>query len=150
MPDMPERRDLTVLGLDYGERRLGVAVGQTLTHTATPLAVIPMRGRQPDWQAIERLLRQYQPSALVVGLPRYADGGRHRLEPCIRRFAQELRARFALPVHLIDERLSSHEAAGRAQARRGEHLDAVAAQVILETWLQEHAAAGAPQGSAAA
>ena len=130
-----------VLGFDYGERRIGVAVGQTLTGSANPLAVVKVRNSHPDWRKLEELVRRYEPDALVLGLPQHPDGSEHALSPRIHQFERQLRHRFRLPVHLIDERLSSYEAAQRCHDSGASELDAVAAQVILETWLRD---GGAP------
>ena len=136
---------VVVLGFDYGERRIGVAVGQTLTGSANPLDVVKVRNHRPDWKRIEELVRRYEPDALVLGLPQHADGSAHKLSPRIHRFERQLRERFRLPVYLIDERLSSYEAAQRCDENvASSGLDAVAAQVILETWLH-HGAASAPE-----
>lgn len=137
----------TVLGFDFGTRRIGVAVGQTVTGAARPLVTLGSRDAQPDWAAIARLVEQWRPQTLVVGLPVNMDGSAHELAPAVTAFAAELRARHALPVELIDERLSSHAALERAAAAGGrrqsagraakEQLDRLAAQVILETWLAQ-------------
>lgn len=127
----------TVLGFDYGVRRIGVAVGETLTGTASPLGVVTVRGTRPDWDAIAALVDGWSPDTLVVGLPRRADDSVHELEPAIRAFARELGRRFRRPVQTIDERLSSVEASERLGRRAAGGVDAVAAQVILETWLHE-------------
>jgi len=128
--------DETVLGFDYGERRIGIAVGQTVTRTATPLKILPARHGQPDWVQVADLIRAWQPARLVVGQPTTADGAPHPLASAIGRFGRRLHGRFGLPVNYIDERLSSHEAAARCvgDARM---IDAVAASLILETWLAE-------------
>lgn len=127
----------TVLGFDYGETRLGVAVGQTVTRSASPLAIVSVRDGRPDWPAITELVEEYTPQYFVVGLPVHEDGSEHRLAPRVERFRNQLQQRYRLPVHTIDERLSSREAALRRQ--NGErHLDAIAAQVILETWMNEN------------
>jgi putative holliday junction resolvase len=136
-----QTRITTALGFDYGIARIGVAVGQTLTKTATPLKTLPARDGQPDWAVIKALLTEWRPDCLIVGLPSTADGQPHRLAAAIKRFGQRLHGRFGLPVIYIDERLSSYAAA----TPRGDTLDAVAARVILETWLNapEFAQAGA-------
>ncbi len=150
------RQEAVVLGLDYGTRRIGVAVGQALTGTATPLATVTVGPGGPDWAALEALVRRWRPQALVVGLP---GGPEHPLAGAVRGFARGLRRRLGLPVYLVDEQLSSLEAARRLRARRavgergtGERtpwrreakarLDREAACVILETWLSEREAAG--------
>ncbi len=124
----------TVLGFDYGERRIGVAVGQTITRTATALCVLKARHGQPDWEALARLVAEWRPDALVVGLAATETGRAHALAPAIHRFARRLRGRYGLPIAFIDERLSSHAAAARGHR---DALDAGAAQAILETWLAE-------------
>jgi putative Holliday junction resolvase len=131
---MPE--PLTLLGFDYGLKRIGVASGQTLTHTTQAVGLVHCRDGAPDWPHIQRLFDQWKPDALVVGMPYTTDGSAHALTPRVERFARQLQGRFHVPVHLIDERLSSHEATARQRdegSRRS--LDEHAAQIILETWL---------------
>lgn len=133
----------TVLGFDYGQRRIGVAVGETLTASARPLTTIHCRQPgQVDWDAIAALIREWQPSALVVGRPTRSDGTGSEMTAAAERFARRLQGRHGLPVHLVEERLSSHEAKQRlADAPRGRTrdrkaaIDMMAATVILETWL---------------
>jgi len=126
----------TALAFDYGERRIGVAVGQTVTRTANPLATLKAKDGQPDWTAVKRLLDNWRPDCLVVGWPTTADGAPHALAEPIARFARRLQGRYRLPVHFVDERLSSH--AAEAQARDSRHgVDAHAAALILETWLSQ-------------
>lgn len=131
-----------VLAFDYGSRRIGVAVGQSATLTATPLATLSCRADKPDWRAIEALVEEWQPDAIVVGLPATADGGETRLTRLVRRFASELKSRCGRQVALVDERLSTVEARARQRSESGHRrsggpgTDAVAASVILESWLQ--------------
>ncbi|EAR21373.1 Holliday junction resolvase RuvX [Nitrococcus mobilis] len=133
------------LGFDYGWRRLGVAVGQPLTGGARPVTTLRCRQGQPDWAALLHLIEAWQPTALVVGIPRHTDGSASETTLQAVAFAQRLEQRGGLPVHQVDERLSSHEARARLQAtgRRlrgttGKALvDQFAAQIILETWLNE-------------
>lgn len=127
----------TLLAFDYGERRIGVAVGQTLTGTATPLATLAARHGRPDWRAVDSLVEDWKPEAVVVGLPLNMDGTEQPITARVRRFARRLQARVALPVHFADERLSTREA--RARENGGaprEGRDAMAAQVILEGWMR--------------
>jgi len=126
----------TLICFDYGEKRLGVAVGQTLTATATPLETIPVHNKKPDWNRISKIIQQWRPAALVVGLPLNMDGTRQKLTDLADGFARQLEARYRLPVHMADERLSTYEAKNRLQDLR--NLDPVAAQVILESWLLEY------------
>lgn len=100
----------TLLGFDFGTRRIGVAVGQTLTGNPRPLTTLRATDGQPDWTAIGRLMESWRPVQLVVGLPVNMDGSEHALAATVRAFAAELHRRFGLPVDMIDERLSSHEA----------------------------------------
>ncbi len=130
----------TLLGFDYGTRKIGVAVGQTLTGTATPLETLQLVNRQPDWGRIARLIEEWQPEALVVGLPLDVDDSETDATAPALRFSRQLEGRFRLKVHLADERFTSFEARDRLghKARRWEEYDAMAAKLILETWLNEH------------
>jgi len=131
----------TALGFDYGMVRIGVAVGQELTGSARPLLALPRRARPPDWVAIARLIDEWRPAQLVVGVPRHADGTDNKITGPALAFARELEARFDLPVATVDERLSSREAVERLAAggRRKQNapLDPMAAAVILESWFQQ-------------
>ncbi|AUB81268.1 Holliday junction resolvase RuvX [Candidatus Thiodictyon syntrophicum] len=136
----------TLLGFDFGPRKIGVAVGQTVTRSATPLTTLRSRGERPDWPGIEALVREWQPSAAVVGLPFNMDDTQVDWAPRVHRFARQLEGRFGLTVHLIDERLTSIEARRELSARPGFKggagerdlaIDALAAALILETWLAE-------------
>ncbi len=120
-----------VLGFDPGSRRIGVAVGQTLTGGASPLSSVAVRQNKPDWEALARFIREWQPDALVVGLPLRADGSDSESTKNARRFSRQLHGRFGLPVYLVDEYLSSRAARERTDGE----LHSVAAQIILETWL---------------
>lgn len=125
---------VTALAFDYGERRIGVAVGQSQTRTAQALVTLAVRNGQVDWPAIAQLVEQWQPQQLVVGLPATDDGQPHSNAAPIARFARRLHGRFHLPVAFVDERLSSYAASEDPDTRRV-GLDAVAARLILETWL---------------
>ena len=129
----------TLIAFDFGERRIGAAVGQTVTRTATPLETIPVRREKPDWNAIDRLIGAWKPDALVVGLPLNMDGTEQRVTAQARRFANRLHGRSGLPVHLADERLSTREAWTRLVegGSRRSGPDPVAAQVILEGWFAQ-------------
>jgi putative Holliday junction resolvase len=129
----------TLIGFDFGPRKIGVAVGQTVTGSATALTTLRSRGDRPDWPRIESLIREWQPEAAVVGLPFNMDDTEGTVAPGARRFARQISGRFGLQVHLIDERLTSIEARTRLgrDATSLEAVDAVAAKLILETWLSE-------------
>jgi putative Holliday junction resolvase len=131
-----------VLGFDFGTKRIGVAVGQELTGTARALETLTSPNGGPDWAGISRLIETWQPDALVLGLPLNLDGSDHEVTRLVRRFGNRLRGRYNLPVHTIDERLSSAEAEAML-AEKGhfekEDVDKVAAQVILQSWLEQQA-----------
>jgi len=143
----------TLLGFDYGLKRIGVAVGQELTGTATALATIRAIDGKPDWDTITRLINQWQPDELIIGLPLNMDGTFHDLSYKAQRFGNQLHGRYNLPAHFMDERLSSLEAerqlknqyqvptkkGSRQKLRKGqvEDIDKQAAKVILESWLNQ-------------
>jgi len=130
----------TLLGFDYGPRKIGIAVGQTLLGTAAPVTTLRAVKGRPDWEGIARLVETWQPTELVVGLPLNMDETENELTGPARRFARQLEGRFRLTVHLVDERLTSVEARNRlgAKLRKIEEIDAFAAKLILETRLSEH------------
>jgi len=129
-----------LLGFDFGSKRIGVAVGQELTGTATAVETLSSPDGGPDWAGITRLIEQWQPDALVVGLPFNLDGSEHETTRLARRFGNRLAGRYNLPVFTIDERLSSVEAE-RILGEQGrfdkEEVDKLAAQIILESWLAQ-------------
>ena len=148
MRAMPERPamatpSLRALGFDFGRLRIGVAVGDAITGSARPLCVLPTRQQRPDWDAIGRLIAEWRPDRLVVGVPCHADGTANAVTKAALRFSRQLQGRFHLPVATIDERLSSWEAGQRfvqtGARRRAENaaLDAQAAAVILESWFND-------------
>ena len=130
----------TLLGFDYGPAKIGVAVGQTLTGTASPLTTLRAIQQKPDWEGIGQLIDTWQPEALIVGLPFNMDDTEAEIAQRARRFARQLKGRYHLPVHMVDERLTSLEAKQQLSRRpkKIEELDAIAAKLILETWLSEH------------
>lgn len=150
-PDTPERLGTAevALGFDFGRRRIGIALGDTLTRSARPLGALVRRDSDSlspaDWQHLRELARQHAAQRLVVGCPYNADGSEHALAATVRRFAADLRACTSLPVHLVDERYSSLEAEATLRERRAtgarrnrvdrETIDSTAAAIILERWL---------------
>ncbi|MFZ5595027.1 MAG: Holliday junction resolvase RuvX [Pseudomonadota bacterium] len=148
---MPERTNIvkprTFLGFDYGLKRIGVAAGQNLTATTTPLEAVRATDGTPNWEAISRLIETWCPDALIVGIPYHMDGAEHDMTCAARRFGNRLRERYRLPVFLVDERLSSvaaEEMLGAPKKRRAktgkQTVDTVAAQIILQTWFAEQQA----------
>ncbi len=130
------------LGFDFGYKRIGVAVGQRLTRSASPLPTLEAKLGIPHWDHIKKMIEQWRPLALIVGFPTAMDDRELYTTAASRGFARQLRKRFALPVHLIDERLSTVEARGHLFALGGyrkiknSEVDSIAACVILEQWLQ--------------
>ncbi len=135
----------TLLAFDFGTRRIGVAVGNSIACTAQPLTTIQGEENAPRFAAIEGLIREWQPVALVVGLPCNDDGTPHAMTQLCRRFANRLKGRFGLPVFLVDERYTSAAAsaqlneAGIHGIRQKPLLDQVAAQEILQAYFNEPA-----------
>ncbi len=129
------------MAFDFGLKRIGVAVGQSLLASAQALPTLSAEDGKPRWGEIERLLQQWQPDLLVVGHPINMDGSDNEITKLARKFARRLRGRFGIPCYIWDERLSSF--AARERIRESEDklrtgIDSVAAQIILESWLQEH------------
>jgi putative Holliday junction resolvase len=134
---MSDTRDIkSLLCFDFGTKRIGVAVGQTVTQTANPLQTVRNKNNRPDWKTIEQLVDEWQPDALVVGQPLNMRDEVQEMTIAAEKFMRQLHGRFHLPVYSIDERLSSFEAAQRTG--RTTDLDPVAAQAILETWFAEN------------
>lgn len=135
--------DGTALAFDFGERRIGVAVGEPLLGIAHPLTTIQAQTTDDRFAAIARLLDEWRPAQLVVGLPTHADGRPHAMTQLARRFAQRLKGRYGLPVWLVDERHTSLvaesllEEAGLKGRRQKPVLDQVAAQAILQAWFEQ-------------
>lgn len=121
------------MALDWGEKRMGLAVGQQLTGSARALAVLRARSGEPDWRELTHWISQYQPEGLVLGLPLLLDGKEQPLTERVRAFADDLCQHISLPLYWVEEQLSSAEAAERCD--NPAMLDAEAAAVILETWL---------------
>ena len=133
-----------MLAFDFGEKRIGVAVGETLLGLAHPLTTIAGEETRVRFDAIARLVAEWQPILLVVGEPLHMDDTPHELTARARRFARQLEGRFNLPVAMVDERLSTQEAAGLLQAagvaakKQRPVRDQVAAQTILQSWFDQH------------
>jgi putative Holliday junction resolvase len=131
------------IGFDFGFKRIGMAVGQRLTCTASPMATITATHGTPDWAILQQQISKWHPEALIVGLPTCIDDKELYTTAAARRFSKELTRRFKLPVHLVDERLSTVEAraylfdlGGYRKIKKTE-VDSIAACIILERWLQE-------------
>jgi putative Holliday junction resolvase len=119
----------TLLAFDFGEKRIGVAVGNTMSKTAEPLTIIQQKNQDERWKAIEQLIQEWQPQILIVGLPKHPDGAEHDMTHKAKRFGNQLYGRFQKQVVWVDERFTSVSVDGGN--------DALAAQLILQQYLEE-------------
>ncbi len=139
-----KRSNTTAIAFDYGLRQIGVAIGNSELGTCQPLTVIRARDGAPDWDAVSRCLKEWQPGIAIVGQPLNMDGTASEMSQRAQRFARQLEGRYQLAVTLVDERLSSREAKEQARERghRGDYnrdpIDADAAAIILQSWLNDH------------
>lgn len=136
----------TYLGFDFGNKKIGVAIGQTTTNTASPLQTLRSPQQKIDWDSIAKLIEEWRPAGLVVGISRQADGSDNIITPRMQKFCRQLEGRFRLPVFQIDEALSTFEAKqmlfdelGVRAAKLWAVQDQLAAQLILQSWLNTHA-----------
>lgn len=136
MPKPPS----VLLGFDFGMRKIGVAVGQTVTATASPLPILKAQDGIPNWNEIAALITTWQAEACVVGMPYQLDGSMQDITYCAQKFARRLEAKFKLPTFLIDERLTTKAAEYELKQidNHKPHVDSIAAVLILESWLREH------------
>jgi len=131
----------SVLGFDFGLKRIGLATGQIITGTASPLTTLQAVNQSPDWSGIEKHIRQWDPDALIVGIPYLLDGGETDITRAARNFSRELERRFELPVFTVDESLSSFEAEQQLRQdtkidKHNKHeIDKMAAAIIVQSWL---------------
>ncbi|HIH98197.1 MAG TPA: Holliday junction resolvase RuvX [Thermoplasmata archaeon] len=137
----------TVIAFDFGLKRTGVAVGNTLMGSASPECTLIGKDEQPDWEGITRLFNEWKPAQLVVGMPTELDGSESPLKKRIERFCNQLHGRYQLPVDQENEQFTSIEAAqrlkqlrqsGRKQKVTKEEVDKIAAAIILENWMQKN------------
>jgi putative Holliday junction resolvase len=132
-----------LLGFDFGTKRIGVAVGQTVTQTARPLTTVPAKEGVPQQGVIQKIIKTWQPDALVVGVPCHMDGSEQAITRSARQFIVWLKQEFQLPVYEMDERLSTKDARrnlfqeGGFKALQDGQVDRVAAQLILQNWLDQ-------------
>jgi putative Holliday junction resolvase len=136
MPDaISKGAELTVMAFDFGTRRIGVAVGNTLTCLGQPIKTIAEASSDAVFRAIEVLLKEWQPNRLVVGLPCHPDGKEHEMSAKARRFGNQLQGRFHLPVDWVDERYTSAVLEENPDMR--DNLDSESAAIILEQYFLE-------------
>lgn len=137
---MPDQ--FTVIGFDFGTSWIGTAVGQTQTGTASPLQAIKVSNRKPDWDTIGKLIKTWQPTRLVVGLPKNSLDEESKITEMARRFSRQLEGRFHIKAELINEHLTTREAWQIIEQKAHKHvskpeIDNIAAVLITETWLSE-------------
>jgi len=136
----------TLLAFDYGTRNIGVATGQTVTSSANSLAPLKAKDGIPDWNQIEKLIQDWKPDLVLVGLPLNMDDTESELSARARKFANRIHGRFGVKIELVDERLTSFEAKGEVMNRGGSRdyknnpVDSIAARLILESWLERNPA----------
>ena len=134
----------SLIAFDYGTKNIGVASGQTITRSANAQAQLKAKDGVPDWNQIEKLLKEWQPDLVLVGLPLNMDGSESELSTRARKFANRLHGRFGVKVELVDERLSSFEAKGEVMEQGGSRhyklnpVDSIAARLILESWFERN------------
>lgn len=135
----------TYLGFDFGNKKIGTAVGQTTTKIANPLQTIRSINQQPDWTLISQLITEWQPVGLVVGISHQADGSANPITPRMLKFCRQLEGRYNLPVYQIDEALSTFEAKQLlfddlhvSAGKLWDVQDQLAAQLILQSWLNKN------------
>ena len=137
------KKIISVLGFDYGKKRIGVATGQTITGTATPCTTLNQIDGNPDWSAIKIEISQWNPQAFIVGMPYHTDGSENKMTAAARQFSCELEKRFKLPVFEINEALSSQQAEEVLKQKVKIHqqnkaeIDKMAAAIIVQRWLDQ-------------
>ena len=131
------------LGFDFGMKRIGCAVGQAMINSARPLSTLKAQHGSPDWQQVKNLITEWRPQALLVGYPTNIDGSEQFTSVAAKKFANRLHGRFGLPVHLVDERLTTVEARqclfdeGGYRKITDSEVDSYAAKLIVEQWFSE-------------
>lgn len=135
----------TLLGFDFGNKKIGVAVGQTATRMASPLTTLRSHNQKPDWDAIAKLITEWQPTGLIVGISKQQDGSDNIITPRMHKFCRQLDGRYNLPVYQMDETLTTFEAKqllfdelGVSADKLWDVQDQLAAQLILQSWLNNN------------
>lgn len=136
---MANKGSRTLLGFDFGTKRIGIAIAQEVTGTANPLITVTAVKHKPDWVSISKIIEEWRPDLLVIGLPLHMDGTEQDMTQAARRFSNQLNGRYQIPIALMDERLSSNEAESILNERGGSHskaqIDMISAQLILQSWM---------------
>lgn len=135
---------MTIFAFDFGTKKIGVAIGQTVTKTARPLVTLAAKSGQPDWTVLDKLINKWRPNALIIGMPYNMDGTKQLITEKAYEFLEQLKARYHLKIYEVDERLTTKAAReqlfneGGYKALQDGQVDRVAAQLILETWFMTH------------
>ena len=139
---MPDTKNITrLIAFDYGTKNIGVASAQTITKTASSLPGLKAKDGIPDWNQIEKILQEFKPDLVLVGLPLNMDGSESELSVRAKKFANRIHGRFGVKVEMIDERLTSFAAKGEVIQQGGSRdyknnpVDSIAARILLEDWL---------------
>lgn len=135
----------TLLGFDFGTKRIGVAIAQEITGIANPLTTVTSVNHKPDWDSISKIIKEWRPDLLVVGLPLHMDGTEQEMTQAAKRFSNQLNGRYHIPIALMDERLTSNEAESILNEQSGSRslfqdkaqIDMISAQLILQSWIED-------------
>lgn len=132
-----------IIGFDFGQRRIGVAIGNNISKTAQPLTTIESTSRDQKFKVIQKIIKEWQPISIVVGIPFNIDGSEHQVTNLSKNFAKQLEQKYSLPIHLIDERYTSIEANNEIKnkkidlKKRKLLIDQIAAKIILQSYLDQ-------------
>ena len=141
---MSEPTIKVIMAFDFGMKRIGSAIGQIITKTANPLITIAAKNGIPQWEIISKLIKKWQPDAIIVGIPLNMDGTNQAITEHAKKFAEQLQERYHLPIYAVDERLTTKDARERLfvqggyKALKSGQVDCVAAQLILQNWFAEN------------
>ena len=144
MPEFDHNKNQFVIGIDFGQKRIGLAIGQTLTQIANPLTTVNNDGA--FWQKLNKQINEWQVTAIVIGLPLDMAGEEQEITRQVKNFSKKVKHKTQLPIHLVDERLSSYAAerqfqnsrqAKLSKAKDKSQIDAIAAQIILQSWFDQ-------------
>jgi len=137
------QREGNIIGFDFGQKRIGVAIGNNISKSAQALITIESASNNQKFEAIQKIMDEWQPVSIVVGVPFNVDGSEHKVTNLCKKFAKQLEQKYALPIHLIDERYTSIEASYEIQHKKIDLkkkkllIDQIAAKIILQSYLDQ-------------
>jgi putative holliday junction resolvase len=137
------QKEGNVIGFDFGQKRIGVAVGNNISKTAQALITIDSSSNNQKFEAIQKIIEEWQPISIVVGVPFNVDGSEHKVTNLSKKFAKQLEQKYSLPIHLIDERYTSIEASHEIKDKKVDLkkkkllIDQIAAKIILQSYLDQ-------------